>query len=68
MTIISVAVRTKKFLFGVCDSTVDTDVGTGYFSFVMGTPHACGHAYARSHVSPGMDWDTKDCPYCEAYC
>ena len=27
---------TTKFLFGMCDCTVDSDVGTGDFSLVLG--------------------------------
>jgi len=30
-----VAVTTMKFLFGMCDCTVDSDVGTGYFWLVL---------------------------------
>ena len=55
MTDTSVAVATTKFLFGMCDCTVDSDVGTGDFSLVPGILHVCGHAHVRSHVSLGLD-------------
>ena len=50
-----IAVTTTKFLFGMCDSTVSIDVGTGAFSFVLGSLHVCGHVHVRSHIFPGMD-------------
>ena len=59
MTVVSVAVATTKFAFGMCDCMVDSDVGTGDFSLVPGILHACGHAHVRSHVSPDMDWVHK---------
>ena len=55
MTVTSVVVARAKLLFCMCDCTVDTDVGTGEFSLVLGTLDVCGHAHVRSHVSPGMD-------------
>ena len=55
MTVTSVVVARAKLLFCMCDCTVDTDVGTGEFSLVLGTLHVCGHAHVRSQVSPGMD-------------
>ena len=55
MTVTSVAFAT----LGMCDCTVDNDVGMGDFSFVQGTLHVCGHAHARSHVSPGMDCESR---------
>ena len=54
-TFTSVADVTTKLLFGICDSMVDSDVGTGDFSLVLRILLECGHAYVRSHVSPGMD-------------
>ena len=48
---LGVAVATTKFLFGMCDCTVDSAVGKGDFSIL----HLCGHAHVRSHVSLGMD-------------
>ena len=53
--VISVAVATTKFIFGIYDCTVDIDVGTGDFSLLLGTLQVCGHAHMRSHVSPSMD-------------
>ena len=36
VTVISIAVTTTKFLFGMCDCTVNNNVGTGDFSLVLG--------------------------------
>ena len=36
VTLISVAVATANFLFGMCNYTVDSDVGVGDFSLVLG--------------------------------
>ena len=55
MKVTSAAVATDKFLFGMCDCTANSDVGTGDFSLVLGNLHVCGHAHGRSHVSQGMD-------------
>ena len=55
MTITSVAVATKKFLFGMCDCTVDSDVGTNDFSLVLRIFNVCGHAHVRSCISLGME-------------
>ena len=55
MTVVSVAVEATKFLFGMCDCTDDSDVGTDDFSLVPGILHVCGHAHVRSHVPPDMD-------------
>ena len=55
MTVTSVAVGTTKLLLGMCNCTVDCDVGTGNFSLVVESFHMCGHAYVRSHLSQGMD-------------
>ena len=49
-----VAVATKKFRFGICDCTVDNDVGTCDFSLILRILHVFGHMHMRSHVSPGM--------------
>ena len=49
------AVEATKFLFRMCDCTVDRDVGTGDISLVPGIVHVCGHVHVRSHVSPDMD-------------
>ena len=40
----------------MCDCTVDSYVGTGDFSLVLGKLHVCGDARVRSPVSPCMDW------------
>ena len=56
MTVPCLAVAIKKSLFGMCACTVDSDVGTGDFSLVLGILHVCGLAHVRSHVSLGMNW------------
>ena len=55
MTVSTVAVATTKSLFGMCDGTVDNDVGTGDVSLVKEILHLCGYAHVRSHAFPGMD-------------
>ena len=55
MTVTSVAVATKKSLFGMCHCTVDSDFGTDDFSDVQSILDVCGHAHVRSHVSQGME-------------
>ena len=55
MTVTSVAVAVKKFLFDMCDWTVDSDVCTCDFSHLP----VILHAHVRSPVSSGMD-----CVYC----
>ena len=56
VTVTCLAVAIKKSLFGMCDCTIDSDVGTGNFSLVVGILQVCGHAHVRSHVSLGMNW------------
>ena len=41
MTVTSVAAATPKYLFVMCDCTVDSDVATGEFSLLLGTLHMC---------------------------
>ena len=41
----SVAIATTKLLFGTCDCNVDSDVGTGNFSLVLGMDHTCLRAW-----------------------
>ena len=55
MTITSVAVATTRFLFGMCNCTLDNDVGTNDISHVLVILHICGLAHVRSHVSTDMD-------------
>ena len=55
MTVTSVAVAATKFLFGMWDCAVDSDVGTGNFPPALGILYVCGHTHVRSLVSPGMD-------------
>ena len=46
MTVTDVAVAATKFLFGMCDRTIDSDVGTGDFLLVLGILHVVDiHAY-----------------------
>ena len=54
MTVTSVAVATTKFLLGMCDCMVGSDVGKGDLSLVTGLLHVCGHVNVRLHVSPCM--------------
>ena len=48
-------VAITKFLFGMCDCTVDSEAGTCDFALVLESLHECGDAHMRSHGSPGMD-------------
>ena len=45
MTITSAAVVIMKFRFGMCDCTVDSDVGTRDFLLVLKILHVCGHIH-----------------------
>ena len=54
VTVTRNAVATTKFLFGICDYTVDSDTGALDFSLVLGILHLCGNV--RWHVSPVKDW------------
>ena len=40
----------------MCDSTVDSDVGTGDFSHIQGILRVRGHADVRSYMSQDIDW------------
>ena len=51
MTVTSVAVATAKFLFGICDYTVDSDVGTGNIWLALGILHVWTRARAIARVS-----------------
>ena len=42
MSVTTVAIATTRFLLGMSYYTVDTDVGKGDFSFVLGILHVCG--------------------------
>ena len=66
MTVTSVAVAATKSLFGMRCCTVDIYVDTGDFSLVLGILHVCGQGHMRSHVFPGMDWQSwlfNSCAY-----
>ena len=45
MTVTSVAVATTTFLFGMYDFIVDSDVGMGDSSLVLGILHGSGHVH-----------------------
>ena len=53
MTVTSIAVVTMKFLFGMCDCTVDVDVGMGDFSLLLWILHVCGHMHESLGMDPG---------------
>lgn len=55
MAVINVAVTTKKYPFGICECTVDSDFDTGDFAHVgdFARVWAC---VVQSHVSLGMDY------------
>ena len=55
VTVTSVAVATRKFLRGVCNCTVDRDVGTADFSLVPWILHVWARICAIAHVS-GHGW------------
>ena len=52
MAVTSFAVTTTKVLFGMCDCTFNSDVGTGSVSLVLGILHVCGIVSMQSHVFP----------------
>jgi len=54
VTFTSVAVATTKFLFGMCDCTVNSDVSIDELSLLLGTLHVYGHEHVGSQVSLGM--------------
>ena len=41
----SVAVVTMKFLFGMCNWTIASDVCTGDFALMKGLLYMCGHTF-----------------------
>ena len=55
MIVTSVGVVTTKFLFGMCDCTVGSGVGTGNLSIALGFLHMCGQAHLQSHVAECLD-------------
>ena len=59
MTITSVRVVTTRFLFGICDCMVASDVCMGDFSLLLEILHVCGDMYVQSHMCPGMDCYTS---------
>jgi len=50
VTVTSVAVVTMKFLFGTCNCTVDSDIGTSDFSLVLGILHMCVDMHTCNHM------------------
>ena len=61
MTVTSVVVARAKLLFCMCDCTVDTDVGTGEFSyFACAITRVSGHGLLSVYsvvTSPSSTWD-----------
>ena len=55
VAVASVAIATTKFLIGMSDCMVDSDVGTSNSSLLLRSLHACGRTYVRSPVSTGLD-------------
>ena len=51
LTVTSFRIATTIALFGMCDCTDDSDVGTSEFLFVLGILHV----YGCAHMSPDMD-------------
>ena len=56
----TVAVAIMKFLFGMCDCRIDSDVGMGGFLHVMGILHVCGFVHMQLNVSPDIDCYGQD--------
>ena len=56
VTVTSIIVAIAKFLFGMCDCKVDSNVGVIKFWLVLGILYVCGLEHVLSHMSPGMDW------------
>ena len=55
VTVTCVAVATTKLLLGLCNCTVDRNIGTGDLKLVLGILQVCGYVHVWSHVPPGMD-------------
>ena len=55
VTVNSAAVATTKFLSGMYDCTVHSDIGTDDFALMLGILHAYGHAHVGSHVFQCMN-------------
>ena len=61
----SVAIATTKLLFGTCDCNIDSDVGTGNFSLVLGfwkcmVTHTCDHTCLQAWTEIS-DFMQKSC-------
>ena len=56
MTVTGAVVVTAELLFGMCNCTVESDVGSCDFSLVLGIPHVCVDAHMKSHMCQDMDW------------
>ena len=52
MTITSAVVMTMKLLSGMCNCMVDSNVGKGHFSLVLGLLCVCGHTHVIVCVYP----------------
>ena len=51
MTVTNVAVAITKFLFGMCDCMVSSDVGTAIFDLYWGFTHVRARAHAIGRIS-----------------
>ena len=54
VTVTIIAVATVRLLFGICDWTLDGDVGQGGFLTRAGDLHLCDTRAVRSHGSSGL--------------
>ena len=55
LAVTSAAVATTKFLFDMCHCTVDSDVVTGNFSFILGILHMYRHVNVQLYMFQGMN-------------
>ena len=51
-----IAVVIPKFPFGMCNCIIDSDVGMGDFSVVLGILDVCRHTHMQLHVSLCMNF------------
>ena len=52
MTVTDVVVMTMKFLFGMCNCMVDSNVGKGHFSLVLGLLCVCVDTHVIACIYP----------------
>ena len=55
MTVTSFPVVAMKLIFGMCDYTIDSDIGMCNFLLVQVVLHMCGRVHVQLHLSQGMD-------------